>query len=71
MRTKELIIKLIQQDLKHSQLVYGMNKLGFDGNDKHHLQLFDLVYTLMKVPEELEIGVGEYLSKIHEAILVG
>lgn len=49
-KSKELIIKLIQQDSKHSQLVHGLEKVGPNGPDKYHLSLFELIYALMKVP---------------------
>lgn len=71
MSKKELIIKLIQQDLKHSQLIYGLDKMGLDGADKHHLQLFDLVYALMKVPQEIEMEWGNtYQKYMKQALLV-
>jgi hypothetical protein len=48
---KELIINLIQQDLKHSQLVLGLDELGLEASDKHCLDILDIVANLMKVPE--------------------
>lgn len=50
MQNKELIISLIQQDLKHSQLVLGLDELGMEASDKHCLDILDIVYNLMKVP---------------------
>ena len=50
MSTKELIISLIQQDLKHCQLVVGLDQLGLDASDKHCLELLDIVADLMHVP---------------------
>lgn len=58
MRSKQLIIKLIQQDLKHCQLLYGLNRVGLDGDEKHQLQLFDIIYDLMKVPQSIEFDWG-------------
>ena len=70
MSEKELIIKLIQQDLRHCQLIYGMEKIGVDATDKHHLQLVDLVYALMKVPEiEMEWG-NAYQKYMRQSLLV-
>ncbi|PKV51344.1 hypothetical protein ATE84_3419 [Aquimarina sp. MAR_2010_214] len=31
MKNKELIIEVIQQDLKHSQLLYGLDEIGLCG----------------------------------------
>ncbi len=51
MTNKELIIALIQQDLKHSQLILGLDDLGLSASDKHSLEMFDIVANLMQVPE--------------------
>lgn len=51
MSNKELIISLIQQDLKHSQLILGLDDLGLEASDKHSLEMFDIVADLMQVPE--------------------
>ena len=50
MNQKELIISLIQQDLKHSQLVVGLDELGLEASDKHCLEILDLVAEIMEVP---------------------
>ena len=70
MTQKELIIKLIQQDLKHSQLVYGLDQLGLNASDKHCLELLDIIACLMKVPEgQLEVVWGKkYVSLMTEAV---
>jgi hypothetical protein len=51
MSNKELIISLIQQDLKHSQLIVGLDQLGLEASERHCLQLLDIVANLMQVPE--------------------
>lgn len=51
MSNKELIISLIQQDLKHCQLIVGLDQLGLEASDKHGLELLDIVADLMHVPE--------------------
>lgn len=51
MINKELIIALIQQDLKHSQLILGLDDLGLSASDKHSLEIFDILANLMQVPE--------------------
>jgi len=50
MSNKELIISLIQQDLKHSQLILGLDELGLEASERHCLQLLDIVAELMEVP---------------------
>ena len=50
MSEKELIISLIQQDLKHCQLIVGLDQLGLEASDKHGLELLDIVADLMHVP---------------------
>jgi hypothetical protein len=50
MSNKELIISLIQQDLKHNQLVLGLDELGLEASEKHCLDILDIVANLMKVP---------------------
>lgn len=51
MSNKELIISLIQQDLKHSQLIVGLDRLGLEASERHCLQLLDIIAHLMQVPE--------------------
>ena len=51
MSNKELIISLIQQDLKHCQLIIGLDDLGLEASDKHSLEMFDIIADLMQVPE--------------------
>ena len=51
MSNKDLIINLIQQDLKHCQLILGFDDLGLEASDKHSLEMFDIVADLMQVPE--------------------
>ena len=51
MTTKDLIIALLAQDLKHSQLILGLDDLGLSASDKHSLEIFDIIATLMQVPK--------------------
>ncbi|MFC5045135.1 hypothetical protein ACFSTE_16475 [Aquimarina hainanensis] len=53
MRDKELIIELIRQDLKHNQLVYGLERIGLEGARLHHLEIYDMIHRFMEVPEGL------------------
>lgn len=68
MSKKELIISLIQQDLKHSQLVVGLDQLGLEASERHCLQLLDIVANLMKVPEgDVEFDWGRvYITYMAE-----
>lgn len=67
MSNKELIITLIQQDLKHTQLTSGLDKAGLD-TEKHHLQLLELVSDLMEVPEQIDFDWGQaYYDLLQEA----
>ncbi len=50
-KRKELIINLIQQDLKHSQFIMSLDKLGLRASDFHHLNTLEIVSELMGVPE--------------------
>lgn len=71
MGNKQLIIRLIQQDLKHCQLLFGLDKIGLDGNDKHHLQILDIIYDLMKVPQSIEFEWGAtYQNYMKQALLL-
>ncbi|WP_215224474.1 hypothetical protein [Echinicola shivajiensis] len=50
----ELIRELILQDLKHNQLIKGLDILDLDAGHRHHLGIMDLVKRLMEVPAHLE-----------------
>lgn len=50
METQDLIPILIQQDMKHWQLVEGIHRAGFE-SDMHYLGLMRVVATLMGLPE--------------------
>lgn len=63
MQNKELVISLIQQDLKHHQLVTGLDNIGLEAFDKHLLELFDVIYDLMEVPESAESEWGKTYTK--------
>ena len=70
MSNKQLIISLIQQDLKHSQLVSGLDNLGLEATENHCLQLLDIIAKLMGVPEgNAEFDWGKmYVSLMAESI---
>lgn len=73
MSEKDLIISLIQQDLKHSQLVLGLDELGMDASNKHCLEILDIVANLMKVPDgEIEYDWCRlYVTFMQECKTVG
>lgn len=62
MKTKNLITALIQQDLKHTQFLLGLDKLHLQATETQHLDLLDVIYDLMKVPESAELDWGKTYS---------
>lgn len=48
METQELIIQLIQQDMKHQYLVESICKAGFEAQDQH-LDILKIVAQLMGI----------------------
>lgn len=62
MKNKELVLNLIQQDLKHCQLLYGLESIGLDGGGAHHLGILELIAKLMKVPSG---QINERLSTVY------
>lgn len=67
MHKKTLVIKIIQQDLKHSQLTENLRQQGLDDGGLYSLDLISLVAQLMQVsPEQMENFTeinGSYLDK--------
>ena len=52
MATKELIIRLIHQDLRHSQLILGLSGLGLCNPSDFSLEILDIVAELMGLPPD-------------------
>lgn len=52
MENRNLIISLIQQDLKHNQLTKGLLQIGLDHGGDYDLDILSIVAKLMGVPEE-------------------
>ena len=50
MNKRELIIRLIEQDLRHNQLVLGLNKMELDSADFHELEISRIIGKLMGIP---------------------
>ncbi len=63
MKNKGLIIQLIQQDLKHQQLIERVENLISIGKEKHHLELLNVVQELMQVPKSAELDWGKTYNK--------
>lgn len=69
MENRNLIINLIQQDLKHNQLTQSLLHIGLDQAGEHDLDILSIVAKLMGVPED-NIGnrwIGIYVSFMCEA----
>lgn len=66
MKTKELVISLIQQDLKHTQLIAGLDNLGLEASDKHHSQILEIIAKLMQVPEGV---IDDNLGQIYNSLM--
>ncbi len=65
---KNLIIRLIQQDLKHNQLLQGLENLGFTDCGNHSLGIMPIVFELMKLPEkERDIASIVYIEHLEQA----
>ena len=50
MASPAIIKALILEDLRHNQLLYGLEKLGIS-MDEHHLCLLDVIVALLGVEE--------------------
>ena len=69
MKNKTLIIALLQQDLKHHQLILGLDNIGLQAGEKHHLEILDIVYDLMQVPQSVEMEWGmTYTNYMNKAL---
>lgn len=55
MKNRDLIITLIQQDLKHHQLIASLENLIAVVKEKHHLELLNVVQKLIDVPESARL----------------
>jgi hypothetical protein len=71
MQNKDLIICLIQQDLKHNQLIRGLRHMGLDDQGLHSLDLLSIVARLMDLPENTAAEqwqdiYGGFMSEAHK-----
>lgn len=64
---KSQVIRLIQQDLKHSQLTEQLRHMGWDDCGLYSLDLMTLVAELMEVPptqmDQFATIYGKYLDQ--------
>ena len=51
MSNEDIIIGLIQMDMKHNQLVSGLEAIGLDGDGLFELGALEIISKLMEVPE--------------------
>ena len=67
MHHKTLMIQLIRQDLKHSQLTGSLKAFGLEDSGLYALDLMALVAQLMKVPasqlEQFTTIYGQFLDR--------
>lgn len=52
MKNKDLILQLIQQDLKHNQLTEGLRQIGLDDYGIYCLDIQPMVARLMGIEKE-------------------
>lgn len=65
----ELIIELIIQDLKHNQLILGLDRLNLDVGYCHFLGILDLNQWLMGVPDNQMDGFSAtYMAVMHRSL---
>ncbi len=65
-QNEQLIIDLIQQDLKHCQLIYGLEQLGLSSSSMHHLEILEIIYQLMDISHEKR---NDYLSETYASFM--
>ena len=52
MTKKEAIIQLIKQDLKHQQIIQGIERMGFGAKDFHHFPIFEAIFRFIPLENE-------------------
>lgn len=69
MTLDELIIELILQDLKHNQLILGLDRLNLDAGYCHYLDIMDLIQRLMEVSDDLiDEFSATYMASMHRSL---
>jgi len=67
MEKQELIIKLIEQDIRHNQLLNGLNSIGLTDNDTYTLDLDFIISKLMDLLEDSSLD--KWFDKYHRTML--
>ncbi len=67
MQKRELIISLIQQDIKHNMLMNGLYNLGLNDNQEYVLDIVSIVAEMMGI--ENGMVTDEWLDKYHSTML--
>ncbi len=69
MKNKDLILQLIQQDIKHNQLTEKLRQIGLDDGGTYTLDLLTIVARLMNIPtgKVADTWANVYNSFMHEA----
>ncbi|NHE56389.1 hypothetical protein [Cyclobacterium plantarum] len=69
MTLDELIIELIIQDLKHNQLILGLDRLNLDAGYCHYLGIMDLIQRLMGVADDaMDEFSATYMAAMHRSL---
>ncbi|MEX2568241.1 MAG: hypothetical protein WD431_20005 [Cyclobacteriaceae bacterium] len=69
MTLEKLIIELILQDLKHNQLICGLERLNLDAGYCHYLGILDLIQRLMGVSDdEMDEFSATYMISMHRSL---
>lgn len=68
MDKKQLIVKLIAQDVKHNQLTNGLEEIGLSDNENYTLDIVSIVLSLMNLQptdDNLELYHSTMLAISH------
>lgn len=52
MQNKDLVIRLIQQDMKHHQLISNLESIGLRSDGIYYLELMEIISEIMQVPKD-------------------
>lgn len=63
---KQLITRILLQDLKHNQLIKALRDLGFDDSGVYSLDLLSIVAGIQEIPEE---GLSEQWVAIYQRLM--
>jgi hypothetical protein len=63
MNTKPIVLHLILQELKYTQLISGLRNIGFD-TQLHTISLLEVILLLMNAPKQPEAVFPEVSDKL-------